>query len=102
VRELADVSRPLGRRESVGEVVGDGDPRQAVARARARTEVARQLGDVLAPLGERRQADRQDVEPIEQILAELAVRDRGLEVDVGGGDDAQIRAYGARAAERIG
>ena len=32
-------------------------------------EVADELGDVLAPLAQRRQAHRDDVEPVEQVFA---------------------------------
>jgi len=44
--------------------------------------------DVFGPLPLRRQRDREGVEPVEQVLAELACRERLLEQPVGCGDDA--------------
>ena len=37
-----------------------------------------QQRDVLAPLAQRRQLDGEDVEPVEEVLAQLAVADRLL------------------------
>ena len=53
-------------------------------------EVADEIGDVLAALAERRQADRHHVEAEEQVLAEQALVDQDAEVLVGGGDDADV------------
>jgi len=68
--------------------------------ARLRAEERGEEGDVLPPLGERRDADREHLEAVEEILADAALGDRLLEVDVGRGDDAQVRAQRLRAAER--
>ena len=53
-------------------------------------EGGRQERDVLAPLAQRRQRHREDVEPVEEVLAEPPGRHLGLEVAVGGGDDADV------------
>ena len=45
-----------------------------------------------------RQADRHDVQAVEQILAELALADRLAQVAMGGGDDAHIGLDGHPAA----
>ena len=55
-----------------------GGTRRSVAIARE--EMADELGDVLAPLAQRRKPDRDDVQAIEQILAETAGGDFILEV----------------------
>ena len=53
-------------------------------------EVAHEVGDVLEPLPQRRQPQRHDIQPIEQILAEQALIDLLLQVAIGGGDDADV------------
>ncbi len=52
--------------------------------------MARQLRHVLPPLTQGRHADRYDGEPVIQVLAEAPGRDLGLQVAVGGGDDAHV------------
>src|SRR5262245_7224272 len=68
------------------------------ARVRVHDEVASERHDVVAALAQWRDMDRNDVEPIEEILAELSVLDAHLERTVGRGDDAQIDLDVARAA----
>jgi hypothetical protein len=53
-------------------------------------EGARQRGDVLLSLAERRQADREDVEAVPEVLAEAPRRDVAGEVPVGRGDDPDV------------
>ena len=53
-------------------------------------EVLHQVRDVLAPLPQRRQRDRQDVQPVEEVLAELAFRDHLPQVALGARDHAHV------------
>ena len=53
-------------------------------------EVPHEVRNVLGALAQRRQAQRHDVEPEEQVLAEQALLDRDAQVLVGGRDDADI------------
>ncbi|MPN53112.1 hypothetical protein SDC9_200776 [bioreactor metagenome] len=53
-------------------------------------EVAGQQRDVLAPFAQRRQADADDVQAMEEILAEQPVLDPAFQVLVGRGDDADV------------
>ena len=53
-------------------------------------EVLDEQRDVLRPLAQRRQRDRDDVEPVVQVLPEPAVRDELPQVAVGRGDDAHV------------
>ena len=46
--------------------------------------------DVLAALAQRRHGDRDDVEPIVEVLAEAALADQGCQVAVGGRDHAYV------------
>ena len=59
-----------------------------------------QRRNVVEPLAQRRQADRHDVEAVEQILAEQALADQLAQVAVGGGDDADIGADRRAPADR--
>ena len=61
--------------------VGGGVPRQ---------EVRREHRNVLASLPQRRKADRDDAEAVEEVLTEPPVGHEGPEVLVGGGDDPHI------------
>jgi hypothetical protein len=54
--------------------------------------VVRDDGDVVGPVPQRRQRDGDDVQTIEQVLAEAARPDGSLEVAVRGGDDPHIDA----------
>ena len=60
-----------------------------------------QIGNVVAPVAQRRHEDREDVEPIEQVLAELAVLDLLQKVAVGGRDQPDVDPDGRAAADRI-
>ena len=74
VLQLADVARPvvfLQRRQRPRLDVGHVAVVLLVVEVE---EVRDQLGDVLAPLAQRRQVDRHDVEPVVQVLAEPALR----------------------------
>ena len=57
--------------------------------------------DLLAPLAQRRQLQRHDVQAVEEVLAEPALGDELLEVGVGGGDDADVDLDRLRLAERV-
>ena len=75
---------------------------------RGRSRSARwvdQRRQVLQPLAQRRQADREHVEPEEQVLAEVAVRDGVLEPAIGGRHDAHVhplRGFGAQPLQLPG
>jgi hypothetical protein len=61
-------------------------------------EMAREHGHVLAPLAQRRQAQADDVEAVEQVFAEHAVAHALLQVLVRGGDHAHIGLDGSGCA----
>ena len=61
--------------------------------------MAHQRRDVLAPIAQRRHVNRNDVEAVEQILAERALRDFFFEVLVGRGDHADVDLDDPVAAE---
>src|SRR5439155_1017364 len=77
--ELAHVARPWRRVERAQRARRQCHASQVVALAGAGAEVRRQLGNVLAPLGERRHTNGQDLEAVEQVLAETVRCDRRTE-----------------------
>ena len=92
VAQLADVARPVVALEQRQHVLVDGLGAEVVAGAELAEEVGRQVADVLRPLAQRRHADRHHAEPVEQVLAELALGDALVEPAVGGRDDAHRHA----------
>src|SRR5436190_1731252 len=76
-------------------------PRLHPARApEAPEQVARERRDVLAPLAQRREPDREDAQAIVEVLAEAAGLHLVLEGAVGGHDDARVDRAGAVLAHR--
>ena len=62
-------------------------------------EILDEIGNVLAPLGEARHAQRHDVQAVIEILAEAALAHVALEIAAGRGDDAHVDGHLLRAAE---
>ena len=95
ILELADIARPVIALEPL-----DGRRLEALRRQTLllgdAEEMAHEVGNVLEPLAQRRQPQRHDVQPVEQILAEQALVDLLLQVAIGGGDDADIGLIGVR------
>src|SRR2546428_286597 len=101
VLQLAHVPRPVVARQHL-ERARRHAPHVAVALARGLPdEVLDEERNVLAPLAERRHVDRHDVQAIVEVLTELARPHRGLEVDVGRGDDAHVDRDGPQPAEAL-
>ena len=62
-------------------------------------EVLDQHRDVLGALAERRQVQRDDVQPVIEVAAEMADADLLVEIAVGRGDDARVDRNGFRRAD---
>ena len=91
VLELAHVARPVIAHQHVDG--GRRDPLDVLA-VGARGLLEKMIGEqqqIGLPLAQRRNEDREHVEPVVQILAERAVGDRLLEVLVGRGDQPHVR-----------
>ena len=69
------------------------------SRQASSTNVAAQQRDVVGAVAQRRRAQRHDVQPEVQVLAELAGRDRRLQIAVGRGDDAHVDLQRLLAAD---
>ena len=76
-------------------------PRRHLLGAELLEEMLHQQRNVVAPLAQRRQLHRDDVQAVEQILAERAVRDHLREVAVGRGDDAHVDLDRVRVADAL-
>ncbi len=101
VAKLADVARPVvGLKHGHG-VVADGARRQAGGARNLLDEMAHEQRDVLAPLGQRRNAQRHDGQAVEQVLAERALGDLALKVAAGGGNDAHVDGDAVGAADAL-
>ena len=101
VLEFADVARPgllLKQSDGFG---GDGRGGNADLGAIFAKEVTSHFRDILLALVEGREGDGDDVEAIEEILAEHSFLDGSFEVAMGGGNDADIDGDGFPAADAL-
>ena len=98
----AHVARPPVEHQVLHRLLGEAQA-ALLELARARSEeVLGQRRDLLAALAQRRHAAADDVQAVEEVLAEAAVGDELIEVRVGRGDDADVaRAAGRGVAERL-
>src|SRR6202795_1159296 len=101
VAELAHVARPVVGEEVGERLGGDGLRAPPVLGREERDEVLHQGRDIFFSLAEWRHLNRDDVEPIKEILAEAAGADLLLEVLVRGGDDADVHADRLLAADTL-
>ncbi len=90
VLQLAHVAREVIVAQRVARGVGHLQRPVADLPAEARHDRLDQLVDVLQPLAQRRHADLDDVDAVEQVLAELALGDQRRQVLVGGRQDAHV------------
>src|SRR5436190_22636007 len=67
--------------------------------AEAREEVAQQMRNVLAAMAQRRDRQRQHMQAIEQVFAELPGFNEVEQLAVGGRDDADIDLHGLAPAD---
>ena len=90
VLQLPDVAWPLVLLERGQRFVGDPVDVLAELGAVAIPEQAGQLRQIVDPLPQRRQLDRDDVDPVEQILAEGACLDSLFQVCVRRDDQSEV------------
>src|SRR5256885_11649721 len=90
VLELPDVARPTVVLENRERLRADALHRFAELRGDFSDEVRGQQRDILPPLPQGRQLNRNDVQSVEEILSQDAVGDRPGDVPVRGGDQPYI------------
>ena len=102
VLQLADVARPVVVEERLHHSGRDGGNRLAVLGGGPGKQRLHEEGHVLAAFAERRERDRDDAEPVEEVLAEASFRDEPRQVGIRGRDDAHVgvlrldRAHGQK------
>ena len=83
VAQLAHIARPVvGQQPGLARRVGGGQ-RALVARGRLQQEMLEQQRDVLAPLAQRRQRQRDDAEPVVEVGAKAPLVRQRLQVGLG-------------------
>ena len=101
VLQFAHIARPLIRAQAIEGPLVDAPDRLARLARVAIDEVFDQQRDVVGALTKGWHRDRKDVQPIEEIAAEGARLDRGLQVAVRGGDDAHVDAHRCAPADAL-
>ena len=99
VLELADVAGPLVGLKELLELLRRDAPRPVVPARVAVDEELREVRDLVAPLAQRRHGDLDDLEPVVEILAELAPQHHLLEIAVGRRDHPDVDVDVLVAAE---
>src|SRR6516225_4480117 len=100
VLKLADVARPAEKKQTFQCFLCDLEVAFVVLARRLRDEAGDHGWDHDAAFAERLDRQVYDVEPVEQVLAELSVTDRVQEIGVGGGDNTNVDVEGSGLAER--
>ncbi len=101
VLELAHVAGPCVRRERAHEAVGHPLYRLAHPALLAGDEVPDEERDVLGPVAQRREADREDAEAVVEVGPEAPLAHLALDVAVRGGDDPHVGPLRPRRAEPL-
>ena len=101
VLELADVAGPLIAHEELQRVRLEPDDLLLQLTRESTDEEVGQLGDVVLALAQRRHLHRHDVEPVVQVLAELAGLDHRRQIAVGRGNQSNVHLDRPRAAEPL-
>ena len=101
VAQLTDVSGPRELLQPPDRRGGELLHAKLILPADRLAKMPDQLGDILPSLPQRLAADRNDVQPEEQILPELPLADRRLQIVVCRRQDSHIDRQGAGGADRL-
>ena len=101
VLELADVAGPVELREMGHGLSADAGDGAVFLGGKARQEMPQQMRDVFAPQPQRRNRQRQHVQPVEQVLAERTALHEVEQFAVGRGNDADVDLHRLAAADRL-
>ena len=99
IAQLADVAGPIICLQRGHGFIGDGRRTQALLGRITREEAVRERRNVVAPLCQRRHLHRDDVEPVEEILAEALLFHLIGQIARGGGNHAHVDADVARSSD---
>ena len=101
VPELAHVARPVVGQEIAERLAGERLGALAVLGAELRDELAHVRGNVVLAGSQRRDLDRDDVQPIVEVLAELPLADQRRQIAIGRGDHPHVHAECVLAADAL-
>src|SRR6516162_6682582 len=101
VLELTDVAGPIELRQIRHRLAGDAGNRPVFLGAEPREEMAKQMGNILAPRAQRRDRQRQHVQTIEQVFPEMAAFDAIQQFAIGRRNDANVDLDWFAAADRL-
>ncbi len=101
VLQFADIARPGVADQALGGIGGEAGKGRPSSGRVAGEEGPREQQQRRRRAAQRRHVDRQDMQPVEQVLAEAAGGDLGEGIAIGGADDADIDAANAGIADRL-
>ena len=99
ILELSHVPRPVVLREQIERVWRQLEARLLILVAVLVQEVLYEQRNVVLPVAQRRQADRDHVQAVEQVFPELAVLHHLPQIEIRRGNDARINLDGVHGAE---
>src|SRR6267378_5461814 len=101
VLKLADIAGPLEPRQVSHGLAADAGDGAIFLGAESREKMSQQMRDVLAARPQRRNRQRQHMQAIEQIFAEMSAFDALQQLAVGRGDDAHVNLHRLAPANRL-
>ena len=101
VLELADITGPLELRQVSHRLAANAGDVAIFFGAESREKMSQQMRDVLAAHPQRRNRQRQHMQAIEQIFAEMSAFDALQQLAVGRGNDAHVDLYRLAPANRL-
>ena len=101
VAQLADVARPVVLNQQAACLTRDPAGRPAESPRDVGQERLAQRQDVVTPVTQRWQPDREHIEAVIEVLAELSVRNGSLQITVRGGDHPGVRAQHPGATQPL-
>ncbi len=99
--QLSDIAGPGVCREQRGGIVAELEIEAAALFAESPEKVIGQQHHVVAAFPQGRQEDRDDVEPVVEVLAKAPLGYFDLQVAVGGGHDADVNLFWGRRRPRV-
>src|SRR6267154_4518787 len=101
IAQLAHVAGPGMAQQTLHRGVAELANFLSVSRAELVQQMPSKNGNIFLAITQRRDEERNDVEPVDQILTEGAAGDLLLEILVGGGQNANIHGEGLARAHRL-
>src|SRR4029077_11183640 len=101
VLELTDVAGPVESGKMRHRFAADAGDRAVLLGGKARQEMPQKMRDVLTPRAKSRDRQRQDMETVEKVFAEMALLHTLQQLAVGRGADAPVAFHGPAAADGL-